>query len=41
VAEAYTGLASGSHTIVVTVLGTKNASSKGTKVVVDAFVVQP
>jgi hypothetical protein len=41
VAEAYTGLASGSHTIVITVLGTKNASSKGTKVVVDAFVVQP
>jgi hypothetical protein len=41
VVEAYTGLASGSHTIVITVLGTKNASSKGTKVVVDAFVAQP
>ncbi len=38
VVKSYAGLASGSHTIVVTVLGTKNASSTGTNVVVDAFV---
>ena len=41
IAESYAGLASGPHTIVVTVLGTKDASSTGTQVVVDAFVVQP
>jgi hypothetical protein len=39
VAESYGGFASGSHTIVVTVLGTKYASSTGTRVVVDAFAV--
>jgi hypothetical protein len=39
VAESFSGLASGPHTIVVKVLGIKNASSTGTKVVVDAFVV--
>jgi hypothetical protein len=39
VAETYPGLASGSHTIVVKVLGIKNSSSTGTKVVVDAFVI--
>jgi bacillopeptidase F len=38
-AESYAGLAPGSHTIVVTVLGTRNAASAGTQVVVDAFVV--
>jgi hypothetical protein len=38
-AESYAGLASGSHTIVVTVLGTRNTASAGTQVVVDAFVV--
>jgi N-acetylneuraminic acid mutarotase len=39
VAETYAGLLSGTHTIVVKVLGIKNASSTGTKVVIDAFVV--
>jgi hypothetical protein len=39
VAEPYLGLTPGPHTIVVTVLGTKNPTSVGTKVVVDAFVV--
>jgi hypothetical protein len=39
VAETYKGLTSGRHTIVVTVLGTKNASSIDTLIVVDAFVV--
>jgi hypothetical protein len=39
VAKTYSGLSSGTHTIVVTVLGTKNASSTGTLIVVDAFVV--
>jgi hypothetical protein len=39
VLESYGGLAPGSHTVVVTVLGTKNASSAGTLVIVDAFVV--
>ena len=34
-----TGLASGSHTLRIEVLGTKNASSQGTRVVVDAFDV--
>jgi hypothetical protein len=36
--EAYTGLGAGAHTIVITVLGTHNASATGTNVVVDAFV---
>jgi hypothetical protein len=39
VAESYAGLTSGPHTIVVTVLGTKNTASVGTQAVVDAFVV--
>jgi hypothetical protein len=39
IAETYSGLSSGPHTIVVKVLGIKNASSTGTKVVIDAFVV--
>lgn len=39
IAETYSGLASGPHTIVVKVLGIKNASSTGTKVAIDAFVV--
>ena len=38
VKEPYSGLASGAHTIVITVLGSHNASSTGTSVVVDAFV---
>lgn len=37
----YGGLSSGSHTMVIRVLGQKNASATGTKVVVDAFVVSP
>jgi N-acetylneuraminic acid mutarotase len=37
--ESYSGLSSGPHTIVVKVLGTKNPNSKGTGVVLDAFVV--
>jgi parallel beta-helix repeat protein len=40
VEKAYTGLATGAHTIIVRVLGTKNASSTGTKVVVDGFVAR-
>jgi hypothetical protein len=39
VMESYSGLSSGTHTIVVTVLGTKDSVSAGTLVVVDAFVV--
>ncbi len=39
VVEAYAGLASGSHTILVTVLGTKNTSSTGTSALIDAFIV--
>jgi hypothetical protein len=38
VAKTYSGLASGTHTIVVKVLGTKDPASTGTNVVVDAFV---
>jgi hypothetical protein len=41
VLQSYTGLTPGSHTIVVKVTGTKNTSSTGTGVVVDAFVVHP
>ncbi len=41
VPESYNGLSPGPHTIVVKVLGTKNPSSKGTAVVVDAFIVHP
>jgi hypothetical protein len=36
----YAGLAPGTHTIKVQVLGTRNASATGAKVVVDAFVVR-
>jgi hypothetical protein len=39
VAHPFSGLTSAAHTIVVKVLGTKNASSTGTKVIVDAFIV--
>lgn len=35
----FTGLSAGSHTMVVHVLGTKNASATSTKVVVDGFTV--
>ncbi len=41
VAKIYSGLSSGSHTIKVQALGTKNASSIGTKVIVDGFTVRP
>jgi len=41
VVQSYSGLASGAHTIVITALGSKNASSTGTRVVVDAFLVHP
>jgi hypothetical protein len=39
VLKSFAGLSYGSHTIVVTVLGTKNAASAGIAVIVDAFVV--
>jgi hypothetical protein len=39
VPESYRGLASGSHTIVVSVLGTKDAAATSALIVVDAFVV--
>lgn len=39
VAKSFSGLAPGSHTVTVQTLGTKNASSIGTRVVVDGFVV--
>jgi plastocyanin len=39
--ESYTGLNPGVHTIVVTALGERGASSTGTRVVVDAFLVHP
>ena len=38
-AESFSGLTSGSHTITVKVLGTKNAAATSTAVSVDAFVV--
>jgi Divergent InlB B-repeat domain len=38
--QRYGGLAAGSHTITVKVLGSKNASATSAKVVVDAFVVR-
>ena len=38
--KAFSGLAAGSHQLVITVLGTKGtATAKGTGVVVDAVVV--
>jgi hypothetical protein len=39
VAESFGGLAAGTHTIVVTVLGIKDKASTGTQVVVDAFII--
>jgi bacillopeptidase F len=36
--RSYSGLAAGSHTITITVLGSKNAASTGYKVVIDAFI---
>ena len=39
VGRSVSGLAPGSHTIVVKVLGTKNSAATGTLVPVDAFVV--
>jgi len=38
--ESYAGLAAGKHTIVITALGTHDASSTGTRVVVDELLVQ-
>lgn len=40
-AVLYAGLAAGPHTLVIKVLGTKNASANGTSIVVDGFVVHP
>lgn len=37
--ESYGGLVNGTHTILVNVLGTKNAAAKSTNVATDAFVV--
>jgi hypothetical protein len=37
--KTYGGLAAGTHTITVEVLGTKNAAATGTDVAIDAFVV--
>jgi hypothetical protein len=39
--KTYGGLASGNHTIVVAVSGTKNKASSAKNVVVDAFIVLP
>lgn len=39
VGRSFSGLAPGSHTIVVKVLGTRNAAATGTRIPVDAFVV--
>jgi hypothetical protein len=39
VLETYGGLSAGAHTMVIQVLGTKNASATGTKVVVDGFTI--
>lgn len=38
---SYAGLSAGTHTMVITVLGTKNAAASGTKIVIDGFVVHP
>ncbi|MDX6325520.1 MAG: hypothetical protein QOK15_1874 [Nocardioidaceae bacterium] len=38
--KTYSGLGTGSHTITIKALGTKNASANSTKVPVDAFVVR-
>lgn len=37
--RSFTGLTPGAHTIRIQPTGTKNASSTGTKVVLDAFVI--
>lgn len=37
----YGGLPPGPHSMVITVLGTKNAAATGTRIVVDGFVVHP
>ncbi len=39
VSEAFSGLSSTTHTFVIKVTGTKNPSSNGTKVSIDAFIV--
>jgi hypothetical protein len=41
VTRAYSGLASGLHTLTIQVLGAKNSKSKGTAVIVDAVVIHP
>jgi hypothetical protein len=38
-AKTYAGLAAGTHTITIKVLGTKNAAATSTKVSIDAFIV--
>jgi hypothetical protein len=37
----FTGLASGTHTMTIQVLGTKSAAATGTKVIVDGFIAHP
>jgi len=39
IGEVYAGLTSGPHTVVVKVLGTKNAASAGAQIAVDGFIV--
>jgi hypothetical protein len=39
VVESYQGLAPGSHTLAVTLVGSKNPLSTGHEVVIDAFVI--
>ena len=39
VLKTFGGLSSGAHTMVIQVLGTKNASATGTKIVVDGFTI--
>ena len=41
VLKTFGGLSSGAHTMVIQVLGTKNASATGTKIVVDGFTIHP
>jgi hypothetical protein len=41
VAYAVAGLGGGSHMINVLVVGSKNASSSGTRIDIDAFLTQP
>ena len=40
-AVAYSGLAAGTHTIMIKVLGIKGPGATGTKVIVDAFQYLP